>query len=441
MMSSFRKSAKPIMLVVAIIFVITGFYGFGWSRRRSDPTVTGDGGEFFQDYDVAIINGERISRSRLEYDVAHFIHEMGLHASATSADLPVFRNAVIDRIATLQELDKEIISRRIVVAKEEIDVAIREIEDQYPTKEIYLRQLQASGITETELRNQIEETLKRNKVFEEITGLASTDEEELRNFYEMMKSYAFQRPEGFMMDVARFTTEETAENARKELESGKEWDDVMEAVSPDVSEHSRSYSRIFIPTNQLIDEVEFVVDLSIGVPSRVVSFTSDDHMIVVKRAKEEAGTAPFEEVSADIEQMIISQKSAAQQSQFMQELRARAVVEFLDEELFTMVTSVIAEDESADETTTGETTTDETTVSDETSPADPSAPVALPTAIPEEPDTATAPEETEEESTAQTAVSTEETTASDEDAPVDTLTETEEESSIETPDETSEDGE
>ena len=301
-------------------------------------TPNGDvGRETLQDHDVAVVDGERIKLSRLEYEVAQFIRSMRLEASATSEDLPALRNTVIDRLATFKELDKEIVSRKVVVEKEEIDQAIKEIEYQFPTREIYLQQLQMGGITEAELRSSIEGNLKRGRIFEEITGVVSTDEAELRNFYEMMKAYAFQKPEGFLMDVAHFTTEEAAEAARKEIESGTEWDDVIEAASPDVSDHSMSDNRLLIPVAQLTGEASFIKELSMGVPSRVVTFTSDDHMVVVKRAKEEAGTASFDEVSADIEQMLVSQKRTALQSQFMQELRARASVEILDEELFRMI--------------------------------------------------------------------------------------------------------
>ena len=390
MMHYLRKSAKPIMLVVAIIFIISCLFMYGGGRRRNVQAVASGGntdGEFFQDYDVAVINGERIQLSRLEFEVVQFIRSMGLETSATVEDLPAFRNTVIDRIATLKELDKEIVSRKIVVTKEEIDDAMREIESQFPTKEIYLQQLQANGITEAELRSSIEDNIKRSMVFEDIMGVVSTDEDELRNFYEMMKLYAFQTPEGFLMDVAHFRTEVAAENARMELESGKEWDDVIEAVSPDVSDHSMSDSRIFIPSAQLTEDVEFLKDISFDIPSRVVSFTSDDHMIVVKRAKEEAGTASFDEVKDDIEQMLLSQKSASLQSQFMQELRARASVEILDEELFRM----ISHDEPEDVTSESE----------ETSPADAPTPEEEAAAAEDESvepaEEASSPEETAED--------------------------------------------
>ena len=80
-MSSLRKSAKPIMLFIVIIFVISCFFMYGsrGGRRVQAVAAGGDaGGGELQDYDVAVVNGERIKLSRLEMEVAQFIRAMGL---------------------------------------------------------------------------------------------------------------------------------------------------------------------------------------------------------------------------------------------------------------------------------------------------------------------------------------------------------------------------
>jgi hypothetical protein len=324
------------MLFIVIVFVGSCFFMYGSAGRSGSASQAPENvsGDVIFDHDVALVDGERITLSRLEQEVAQFIQAMGLEASATSADFPAFRSTVIDRMATLKELDKEITNRKITASKEEIDSAVEEIESSFPTKEIYLQQLQGTGMTEAELRQSIEENIKRSKVMDEITAAVSTDAAELRNFYDMMKAYSFQKPEGFMMDIAHFSTEEAAETARAELSSGKNWDDVMTASSGDVLDFSDADNRMFIPSTQLTGDAESLKDLSMDVPSRVITFTSDDHMIAVKRTKEEAGTATFDEVSSDVEQILLSQKQTSLLSQFMQELRARASVEILDKDLF-----------------------------------------------------------------------------------------------------------
>ncbi|MDR1132750.1 MAG: SurA N-terminal domain-containing protein [Synergistaceae bacterium] len=348
-----KKSVRPILLFIVIVFVVSCFFMYGTGGGRSNAAQTQEGEGYLQDYDVVVINGEAVKRSRLDMEVERFIREMGLQGNASSTDYPAFRNTVIDQIAILKELDKEITSRKIAVGKDELDQRIADIKSQFPTAEIYLQQLQAEGFADEEgLRKAVEEEMKRNTLFEEVSGVVSTDEAELRNYYDMIKTYAFSKPEGFLMDVAHFKTPEAAETARGELSSGTNWDDVMAAASDDVTDHSDSANRMFIPENQLGAETESLKALSMDIPSEVISFTSDDNMIVVKRSREAASTASFDEVSADIEQMVLSQKRTSLQSQFMQELRTKADVKILDEELFKMAAPETPQDDAASDDST-----------------------------------------------------------------------------------------
>jgi hypothetical protein len=323
------------LLFIVIAFVVGVFFMYGTGGMRSNAAQTEGADGTLQDYDVAVVNGEAIKRSRLDMEVERFISEMGLQGSASSADFPAFRNTIIDQIAIRKELDKEVVSRKIAAGKDEIDKVIADIKSQFPTVEIYLQELRAQGYADEEgLRKAIEDDMKLSKLFDEVTGVVSTDETELRDYYEIIKTYAFSKPEGFMMDVARFKTAEAAEKARKELTSGQNWDDVMTTASGDVTDHSDAASRIFFPESMLTGEAESLKALSIDIPSEVISFTSDDNMIVVKRTREAASVTSFDEASADVEQILVSQKRASLQSQFMQELRTKADVKILDEALF-----------------------------------------------------------------------------------------------------------
>ena len=58
--------------------------------------------------------------------------------------------------------------------------------------------------------------------------------------------------------------------------------------------------------------------------------------------------APFDEVSKDVEGMLLSQERQGLQSQFVDSLRKRAVVEKLDEEFFKPVVEPSAEADSGD---------------------------------------------------------------------------------------------
>jgi foldase protein PrsA len=404
------------MLVVVVLFVVSCFAGLGFysgGARNSGgetnsptaaPTANDEG---VPDRVVAVVDGERITLSRIETEMFEMIRAMNLESRVTSADYPALRTTIIDQMAMLKELDKEIKARNLSVTKDEIDATLQEVEASFPTREIFMQQLEQSGLDEKKLRSNIEENMARQKVFDQVLAVASADEKEMRDMYDVIKDYAFQKPEGFMMDVAHFASADVADAAREEIIGGRSWDDIMTADSADVMDFSTSQNRIFIPVDQLVDEVASIKDLPLDQISDVIKLADTDFMIVIKRSNEPAGTASFDEVSADVEQMIVGQKRQNLQSEFLQEMRSRAVVEILDDEIFTTVSpdvteeSAPPEDASSDVTEpTEESASSENASSDATEPAEESASSAENASSASSDATTTEPTETTENSAA-----------------------------------------
>ena len=365
MMQFFRKNVRSIMLVVVVLFVISCFAGYGMYSGGGGDEESSQQGE--QDYVVAIVDGEKIMRSRMDYEMIQMIQAMGMGQTISDDDFPAIRSNILDQMAVMAELDKEVRARNIATTAEEIDATVREIEGTFPTREIFLQEMQRAGMDEKQLRSEVETQLKRQAVFEQVVAPASTDEQELRTFYDTLKAYAFQKPEAFLINLAHFRTEESATAAKEAVDSGSAWDDVMAEASPDVLNYTNYDDTVMIPTSEMRDEVEFLLDAPMNEVTAPVMLASEDYMIVVKREKQEAGTATYDEVSADIEAMIINQKRQGLQSQFMQELRTRAVVEILDPEIFAKrepidvesvdraIESILAESDDVAEETAAET--------------------------------------------------------------------------------------
>lgn len=332
MMQFFRKNVRSIMLVVVVLFIASCFAGYGMYSGSSNSGEASQ--EMQQDYPVAIVAGEKIMRSRMDYEMFQMIQSMGLAQTISEDDFPAIRSNILDQMAVIAELDKEAAARGITVTKDEIDETIKEIESSFPTREIFLQELQRANMDEKKLREEVEIQVRRQKVFEQVVSPASTDEAQMQMFYETMKSYAFQKPEAFDLNLAHFSSEESAEKAVTDIKSGKKWDDVMIEASGDVINYTSYDNTVMVPTSEMRDDVEFLKDAPINEVTKPVMLASEDYMIVLKRAKQEAGTFAFDEVSADIKAMLVNQESQRLQATFLQELRNRAVVEILDASIF-----------------------------------------------------------------------------------------------------------
>lgn len=347
MMQYFRKNVRTIMLVVVVLFIISCFAGYGMYSGGNGASADGT-----QDYAVAKINGQDVMRSTMDYEMVQFVQSRGLAQTISDDDLPYVRSMILDQMAIMAELDKEIAARKISVSKEELDATMKEIESSFPTKEIFLQEIQRVGMDEKALRDDVELQMKRQMVFDGVVAPASTDQQEMRTFYDTLKEYAFQKPEGFTMNIAHFTTEAAATAAQEKVKGGTAWDEVMTTASPDVLNYIPYESPVFVPVSEMLGNVEYLKDVPLDEVTAPVELTSDDFMIVVKRTKQDAGTADYDEVSADIEMMILNQKRQGLQSQFLQTLRSTAVVEVLDQDL------IKTPEPPAVETVTEETVTD-----------------------------------------------------------------------------------
>lgn len=342
MMQFFRKNTKPIMAVVVALFVVSCFAMYGGRRSRPAETpesVPGNGAEnVVQDRPVAVVDGKNIMLSQIETQRVQMIENLSAMQQQTISEdqYPLVRLQILQQTAMLAEIDKEVQSRDISISAEELDTAVKNIENSFQTKELYLQWLQGVGETETSIRGAIEGDMKRQKVIEQVTADVSADMLETRNYYEMVKDFYFQKPEGFMMNIAHFASADKALAARNAIEEGKTWDEVMEpaVASGDIFRYTAYDNPTLVPTMMMEGELAFLKDYPMNKLTEIVSLDVSNQLLAIKRSKEEAGVVPFDDVSADLRMSILDQKRQGVISQFLQGLIERADIEILDKTLF-----------------------------------------------------------------------------------------------------------
>ncbi|MDR3333206.1 MAG: SurA N-terminal domain-containing protein [Synergistaceae bacterium] len=335
MMRYLRKNVRSIMLIVVVLFVVSCFVGYGsYSSNRGGGVQAG--AESNQDYAVAVVDGEQIMRSRIETEMFQLIQNLGPQGATISEDdYPSIRSNVLDQIAVITEIDKEVKARGIAITNDDVDAAVKDIENQFPTREIYMQEMERAGLDEKKLKENVQQGLGRQTLFEQVTSAVSTDVSEITALYDILKESRYRKPEGFMMNLANFSSNEAADAARKDIAEGKLWSEALEGLSADVLLYQTPYDTpALVPVEQMQEQFEFLKDLPMNEISKVTEVASGDFLLALKRSHEESSIASLDEVSADVEQMILDQKRQGLQAQFIQEMRARAKVEILDDSIF-----------------------------------------------------------------------------------------------------------
>lgn len=325
MFKSMRKHTKSIMAIVIAFFVLSCFAGYGFYTRSGRD----GGGE--RDYAAAKINGRRVMRSTLDSTMVRIAEQRGL-SNISEGDWLALRQMALDNMAVEAELEKEVKSRKLDVTKEEIESEYTNTMDSFPTREAFKEFLERSGLTEQSVKNDIKKELRRRKVIQALIAEITVSDEESLEFYEAIKSFRYSRPDGFMINIASFRTEETAEKARKALESRAEWDAVLEENKDEILV-SNAYdkpgeiSEVEIDSNPALAPLK---RLRLDRVSPVIQLAENEFAIVIKREKTNERILDFEEVSGDVTELVRNQHT----ENVFSDLHGRAKVEILDPAIF-----------------------------------------------------------------------------------------------------------
>lgn len=329
MLRTLRNHTKVIMVIVILFFVLSCFAGYGLYIRGG-----GNSGGGMKDYPVAEINGRKIMRSELEQGAARLSDQIS--RNITSEDIPHIRRAFIDNLAVQSEIEKEIKVRNIEVAKAEIDSAYTEIMDNYPTREEFMAYMQRSGITEKQIKDDIERQLKVRKLVDEVCGDIKIEEKDIRAFYDSTKNFLYKQPAGIKVNIATFKNKASAEAVRKAVEAGAKWDDEIAKYSSDI-EMATSYDHPALFDESMISadkQLAPLKDYAMGKVTPVLDAGSNFSYIAIKRGVEKERVLSFEESSGDIELKLKNQKAMEEERKFFDDLLTRAKIDILDASIF-----------------------------------------------------------------------------------------------------------
>lgn len=327
MLRTLRTQVKWILVFFLLCFVlaIPLMYGVRGSRSRKEEN---------GDYPVAEIDGRTVMFSQLLNTVRNYVDQTGIK-DITSVDVPAIHQMALDQMVLREALAKEVRNLGLKPSKEDLNRAIKNIEDQFPTKEAFRQYLDESGISVKKLEEQLERQLAESLLLEEASASAWAGDEELQAFYDSIKEFAFTSPAGVEVLMAEFTNKEAADEARARLAGGASWDVVMaDFTSEDLKDSTSSANSTVIRQESAPEKLAFVASMDNGAYSESVEFASDDYMVIYRKGLKEKETVPFGDVKEQLRNMVIAQKKQDLQKAFLNGLSAKMTVKILDPSIF-----------------------------------------------------------------------------------------------------------
>jgi len=298
--------------------------------------------EMSPDAPVAVVNGSSITKADYDLAVKAYMRNIsqstgGMHGGTVEANDQI-KGEILDQMINREVLYTTLEKMDLAGVDEKTATEFEKAKSQFATEEEYKEALKSDGLTEESLKNLIHrrfllETYINDKVKPtvEVTG------EEVAKFYEENPSY-FEKPEMVSAhhvliscdpkadEATKAEAKKKAEEARKRIESGEEFEAVAKDVSDCPSAAQGGDLGEFTKGRMVKPFEDAAFGLNAGQMSEIVETQFGYHVIRVDKHDKE-GKVSLEEASPKIKEHLTNVKANEALKAKVEELKKDAKIE------------------------------------------------------------------------------------------------------------------
>jgi len=290
---------------------------------------------------VASVNGVSINAGEVALTVKGLLAQYGagMPEEQLQALEPKLREQAVENLISKRLLIQEADKLNIQPTDQDIETEIANVSTQFPSPEVFQEQLAAMGVSQEQLRKDVQEHLKVKGVFEQATAsLQPVTEEEINSFYaekkDTFKVAEQVRASHILFKIEQDASEETRALKRKELE------DVRERIlgGADFAELATEYSDcpskqrggdlgLFERGRMLKEFEDAAFAMAPGDISDVVETQFGYHVIKVTEHNEPR-TLALEDVHDEVANYLKTSREETAFESYLQNLRQNAQIEY-----------------------------------------------------------------------------------------------------------------
>jgi peptidyl-prolyl cis-trans isomerase SurA len=286
---------------------------------------------------AATVNDDVITKVDVEKEYQQMQKEMEkLPPSEKMGMKPAALNRLIDK----KLIEQKIHELDIRVSDEEVKLAIEDVRKQNNMSEEALkRALAGQGLSFEVYKSQIKEQLERMRLMgQEVRAKLQVGEREVREYYDANRArygadQQFHARHIFFRVDKGATPEETAKilakanEVLKEARSGGNFGELAKKYSSDPAAANDGGDLGTFKRSEMLPEIgDAVAAMKPGEVSSVVRSPAGFHIIKLEE-KSEGAARPFDEVKAEIEDLLYKKKADERLAQWVKEMRSSAAIE------------------------------------------------------------------------------------------------------------------
>lgn len=333
---------------IFFILFLTALPSICEGQEASSPKSLSPAQSELTDLVVLRISGRQITERQILNMIDDMARQMKLSfEKLRQRNSLLFKNALTNLI-TISLLKDQIQQQNITVDSVAIDQQVSKIAKQYPSQEAFQKALTAQGLTESELRKNLEESISLQQVMDGIVKNVppATDAEILKFYTENPNRFSLPervRASHILLTVNSGNTadqkaviKKRLEAIRAEIEAGTlSFADAATKYSQDTATASKGGDLGTFTHGQMVKPFEDAAfDTKPGMLSAVVESAFGYHLIKTIDMKP-AGKATLEESQGSIKQYLEQNAKQAAKQKYIEELQSKTKIEsFMTEEEF-----------------------------------------------------------------------------------------------------------
>lgn len=284
---------------------------------------------------AAKVNGEKISTEQLEQQLDQLKKQYPNMFEGADGEgrLLDFKQRLLDNLINQKLIEQAAKDKGIKISDADIKKQIDQLKAGFKDDAQFKDALKSAGMTEAALTEQIRQQLMTQKLIESLSADQKVTEADIKDYYAANKSQFFQK-ESKRASHILFKVEDKKKAAAvlARIENGEDFSTLAKANSIDTATAAKG-GDLGWPSVTYVPEFQAALDkLNKGEMSGLVQTPYGWHIIKVTDERK-GSQQSLAEVKSQIEQIIIQQRKADSYQKFLNDLRKKAEIDILVEDL------------------------------------------------------------------------------------------------------------
>jgi peptidyl-prolyl cis-trans isomerase C len=333
-------------LVLFVFLAGWGFYASSAADKQSKKEVGDDAASSTKKDEAknaALVNGKPIPMSDYQAGIDQLNRQISMTGSKQNEkDMPAMRHRILDNLIAWELLRQEVAKKGIKADESEVNAQLDSVK-KGASPEDFANSLKQNHMTEESLKEHFASQLTMKKLLDqELASKVTVTPEEVKAFYngnpEFFKTPDMVRASHILVKVDKDATAdqkaaalEKIKGAQNRIKAGEDFAQVAQEVS-DCPSKAKGGDLDFFKKGDMVPPFENAAfSMKPGDISDIVETEFGYHIIKVTD-KKDAGTIPFDDVKARIEQHLKSEKMSQELPKYIESLKSKANIKILVKE-------------------------------------------------------------------------------------------------------------